>query len=318
MDVMVIGAGVMGLSTAILLRESDFDAHIVASKPPLETTSSVAAAIWYPYKASPEDRIIGWGKQAYDVFEELSHQPETGIHMRDGLELHYEPAQPPFWASAVPNVRRVSPDELPPGRRDGYAFAVPVIEMPIYLRYLVQRFETIGGSIEYREVELVESVEQEARIIVNCAGLGARDLVGDTTTHPIRGQIVRVQNPGLTDFILDDENPEGVTYIIPRSEDCILGGIAEENAWETKPDPKVAEGILSRCVGLEPRLAKAEILEHKVGLRPGRPEIRLETEELDDGTACVHNYGHGGSGITLSWGCAAETADLVKRVSESL
>ena len=312
MDVAVIGAGVMGLSVAILLRENGLDAHIVAATLPQETTSSVAAAIWYPYKASPEDRIIVWGKRAYEVFERLSQEPATGVHMRDGVELHYESAPPPFWASVVPGVRRISPEELPSGRRDGYAFTVPVIEMPIYLRYLVERLEASGGIIEHGEVESIESVASEAQTVVNCAGLGARELADDKTTHPIRGQIIRVRNPGLTNFILDDESPEGVTYTIPRSEDCILGGVAEEGDWSLDPDPTVAESILSRCIALEPRLAEAEVLEHKVGLRPGRPEIRLETEELSDGTACVHNYGHGGSGITLSWGCAEEVAGLVR------
>jgi D-amino-acid oxidase len=274
----------------------------------------VAAAIWYPYKASPEDRIVGWGKRAFDVFEDLSHNSETGIRMREGVELHREPAPPPFWASAVPGVRRCEPRELPPGRRDGYAFAVPVIEMPLYLRYLVGRFEASGGTIEERSVSSIEEAVPGARAVVNCAGLGARELVGDESTHPIRGQIVRVRNPGLTDFILDDENPEGVTYIIPRSEDCILGGTAEDGVWEVDPDPEIAKGILSRCAALEPRLKGAEVLEHKAGLRPGRREVRLEVEELAGGQPCIHNYGHGGAGVTLSWGCAEEVVGLVREV----
>ena len=296
MDVVVIGGGVIGLSTAILLRESGFDANIVAAAPVSETTSAVAAAIWCPYKAQPEDRILGWGKRAFEVFEELSHNPETGIHMREGIELHYEPAPEPFWASAVPGVRRCETDELPLGRRGGHVFTVPVIETPIYLRYLARRFENSGGSIERRTVASLDDVAEEAAVIVNCTGLGSRELVGDESTHPIRGQVLRVCNPGLTRFILDDENPEGVTYIIPRSEDCILGGTAEENVWGTVPDPRVAEGILRRCEKLEPRLAGAEVLEHRVGLRPGRPEVRLELERLYGGLPCIHNYGHGGSG----------------------
>lgn len=312
MDVAVIGAGVMGLSTAVLLREAGYDARVLAAAPPPETTSAVAAAIWYPYKAFPENRIIGWGKRAFDVFEGLSRNPETGVLMRDGVELHLAPAPEPFWASAVPGVRRCEPDELPPGRRDGHAFTVPVIEMPAYLRYLVRRLEVSGGSIERRMVSSVAYVAREARAVVNCAGLGARELVGDESTNPIRGQIVRVRNPGLRRFVLDEDNPAGVTYVVPRSEDCILGGTAEDGAWDTTPNPTVAKAILSRCAELEPRLSGMEVLEHRVGLRPGRPEVRLEIEELSGGTFCVHNYGHGGSGVTLSWGCAEEAVGLVR------
>ena len=100
---------------------------------------------------------------------------------------------------------------------------------------------------------------------------------------------------------------------MPRSNDCVLGGTADEGDWNTEPNPETAEGILRRCTALEPRLAGAEILEHRVGLRPGRPEVRLESETLADGTPCVHNYGHGGSGVTLSWGCAEEALELVER-----
>jgi D-amino-acid oxidase len=124
---------------------------------------------------------------------------------------------------------------------------------------------------------------------------------------------VRVRNPGLERFLLDEGNPGGVTYVVPRSHDCILGGTAEEGEWDTEPDPEVAAGILRRCVALEPRLEDSEVLEHKAGLRPGRPEIRLEREDVPYGVPRVHNYGHGGSGVTLSWGCAEETLRLVRQ-----
>jgi D-amino-acid oxidase len=121
-----------------------------------------------------------------------------------------------------------------------------------------------------------------------------------------------VRNPGLESFLLDEGNPEGVTYIVPRTEDCVLGGTAEEGEWDTEPDPEIAAGILRRCVALESRLAEAAVLEHRVGLRPGRPEVRLERDNLSNGVPCIHNYGHGGSGVTLSWGCAEEVTELVR------
>jgi D-amino-acid oxidase len=87
---------------------------------------------------------------------------------------------------------------------------------------------------------------------------------------------------------------------VRRTEDCILGGTAEEGEWDIEPDPDIAAGILRRCVALEPRLAETVVLEHRVGLRPGRPEVRLKRENLGNGAPCIHNYGHGGSGVTLS------------------
>jgi D-amino-acid oxidase len=314
-DVIVVGCGVIGLTAAVHMRESGLDIRIVASAPPLETTSSVAAALWYPYKAYPEDRVLLWGSRTFEVFENLARVPESGVSLREGVEVWRDPVADPWWASAVPDVRRCTKEELPTGCRDGHLFTAPVVEMPIFLRYLLDRFVDAGGHVERRTVSSLDELVDE-RIVVNCTGLGARELVGDTSMVPIRGQIVRVRNPGLSRFVLDEENPEGITYVIPRSADCILGGTAEEGEWDTEPDPRVAAGILRRCAALEPRLAGAEILEHKVGLRPGRPEIRLEREDVDHGPPRVHNYGHGGSGITLSWGCAEETLRLVQETLE--
>ena len=309
----MVGCGVIGLTAAVRMRESGLDVRIVTAALPPKTTSSVAAALWYPYRAYPEDRVLSWGKRTFEVFEDLARVPGSGVRMREGVELWHEPVPDPWWASAVPHtVRRCAEDELPPGYRDGHAFVAPVVEMPVYLGYLLDRFVRAGGHFERRSIPSLEEAG-EGRVVVNCSGLGARELVGDASMEPIRGQILRVRNPGLERFMLDEENPEGVTYIVPRSEDCILGGTAEEGEWDTRPDRRVAADILRRCTALEPRLAGAEILEHKVGLRPGRPEIRLEREDAASGPPRVHNYGHGGSGVTLSWGCAEETLRLVQQ-----
>ena len=311
-DAIVVGCGVIGLSAAVRLREAGLEVRILAAEMPPATTSGVAAALWYPYKAYPEDRVLSWGKRTFEVFEGLSRVPESGVRMREGVEIWRDTVPDPWWADAVPEVRRCAGDELPPGYRDGHAFVAPVIEMPIYLAYLMDRFAGAGGTVERRAVSSLQEPAREARVVVNCAGLGSRELVGDNTMQPIRGQVVRVRNPGLDRFVLDEANPEGVTYIVPRSEDCILGGTAEEGAWGTEPDSEVAAGILRRCSSLEPRLTGVEVLGHRVGLRPGRPEIRLEREDAADGVPRVHNYGHGGSGVTLSWGCAEETLRLVR------
>jgi len=196
---------------------------------------------------------------------------------------------------------------------DGYVFEAPVIEMPLYLDYLLRRFAALGGRVETHALVSLADALAASDLMIDCAGLGARELVGDTSLFAIRGQVVRVAQVGIERFWLDDYGPRGLAYIIPRSNDIILGGTAQDGDEQLDPDRATAEAILDRCAALEPRLRDAEILEHKVGLRPGRPAVRLEAEQLGAGRLLVHNYGHGGAGVTLSWGCADEVVRLVER-----
>jgi D-amino-acid oxidase len=317
MDIVVIGCGVSGLSCGVRLLEAGFDVQIWARELPPHTTSNVAAAIWYPYRAYPEHLVLGWSATTFAEFTRLAHVPGAGVAMRAGIELFPWPAADPWWRDAVPGFRHATGAELPDGYQDGYVFAAPVIEMPVYLNYLIGRFERLGGSIQTRALRSPAEAFAGCDVAVNCSGLGARELVGDGAMLPIRGQVVRVAQVGLERFVLDDHGPGGVTYIVPRSEDCILGGTADEGDERLEADAATAEAIVARCVALEPRLRGAAILEHKVGLRPGRPAVRLEAERWAPGKLLVHNYGHGGAGVTLSWGCASEVLRILERVRPS-
>lgn len=191
-----------------------------------------------------------------------------------------------------------------------YRVRVPCVDMPVYLRWLVTRLDAAGVRIEQRTVHSLSDIARAA-LIVDCAGLGARELANDASLFPIRGQVVRVREPRMRRvFVIDDDNPAGLTYIVPRHDSTVLGGTAVDDEWSTVPDPAVTRGILDRCRELDPRLAGAEPLESAVGLRPGRDAVRLDEERLASGTRCIHNYGHGGGGVTLSWGCAREVSRL--------
>jgi D-amino-acid oxidase len=157
-----------------------------------------------------------------------------------------------------------------------------------------------------RALESPEAALAVGDMVINCAGLGARELIGDQSLFAIRGQVVRVAQIGIERFWLDDYGPHGMAYIVPRSQDIILGGTADDGDERLAPDPATALAIVERCAALEPRLRDAPILQHRVGLRPGRPSVRLEAERPAPGKLLVHNYGHGGAGVTLSWGCADE------------
>ena len=311
MKVIVIGCGVSGLSTGVRLLDAGHEVQIWARDLPPNTTSNIAAAIWHPYKAYPLERVIEWGRKSFEVFSELAEDPSTGIIMRETIEIYSTDVPDPEWKSCVRVFRRGLPEEVLEGYSTCYIFETPVVEMSIYLPYLIERFKANGGIIVQREVASLDDAFAEADIVVNCTGLGARTLVGDETMYPIRGQIVRVEPAPVSRVMLDEEEHTGVTYIIPRSRDCYLGGTAEIGNWSLEPDMQTAQEIIERCARIAPEVLNARVVEHLVGLRPGRPTVRLEAEPQPNGKLVIHNYGHGGAGITLSWGCAEEVASLV-------
>jgi D-amino-acid oxidase len=140
--------------------------------------------------------------------------------------------------------------------------------------------------------------------VVNCSGIAARELVPDPAVFPSRGQVVIAENPGIEEFFISGEEPGPTVYMFPHGDTILLGGTVDRDNWDMAPDPGVSARIVAGCAAIEPRLRDAAILGHRVGLRPCRPELRLETEQRD-GTLIWHNYGHGGGGISISWGCAA-------------
>ena len=313
-EALIIGCGVSGLTCGIRLLEAGYRVRIWARDLPPRTTSNVAAAIWDPYRAFPLERVGAWGARTFAELVRLAAEPDTGVLSRSGIEIFPQPVGDPWWRDSVTMFRRARPDELPQGYADGYVLEVPIIEMPIYLGYLTRRFQAFGGDIEVRALASVGEALAACDVVVNCAGLGARELVGDTSLFAIRGQVVRVAQIGIERFTLDDYGPRGLTYIIPRSNNIILGGTDQEGDERLEPDPATAEAIVDRCAALEPRLRSAEILEHRVGLRPGRPAVRLEAERPAAGKLLLHNYGHGGAGVTLSWGCADEVLSILRNV----
>ncbi len=311
-ELIVIGSGVSGLTCGIRLLEEGFDVTIVAYRFPPDTTSNVAPAYWYPYKVSPQEKVLRWASVSYGKFLELSELPGSGIFMFELLKIYDREMEEPFWKDAVTSFRRAREDELPDGYADGFVAEVPRMETPLYMRYLADKFAELGGKVEKleRELDSVEDVGERSRLIINCSGLGGGKLCNDETVFPIRGQVVRTTNPGLTRCVSDETGPLALSYIVPRTGDCILGGTAEENNWNLDVERETADEILRKCRILEPRLKEARVLEHKVGLRPGRTEVRLELEHLSGGCAVIHNYGHGGGGFTLSWGCAEDVVGL--------
>jgi D-amino-acid oxidase len=304
--VTVVGAGVVGLTCALLLAEAGHRVRMVARERLVDTTSAVAAAVWYPYRAFPLDRVLGWSRVGYDTFAALAEaEPAAGVRMRVGTELARRDVPDPWWAGAVPDLARVS--DVPSGFALGWRFTSPVVDMSRYLPWLEAR---LAGRGVVPETATIHDLAELDGLVVNCAGLGARELVPDPSVEPVRGQVVVVEQAGLDEWLVDEGGGRALTYVVPRIDDVVVGGTAEEGVSDLTVDPATAAGILDRATALVPALAGAQVLGHKVGLRPARPTVRLEAEKRH-GRSVVHCYGHGGAGVTLSWGCASDVVDIV-------
>ena len=311
----VVGCGVAGLTCGLRLLEAGFELEILARELPPHTTSNKAPAIWYPYLAQPRNRIKGWARSSYEEYQRLTRERMAGVSMVELIEVTRETSAASFWREYDCGFRRLPRDEIPNGYADGFAVQVPFVQSSQFLEYLVGRVRKLGGTITRKEVSSLLSIAPIGSISVNCSGLGARFLAQDDAVFPIRGQVVLVDIHKTLPYVTDDEERD-FAHIFPRQADCVLGGTAEAGDWRQSEDEETTRKIIERCLALEPRLKGYSNPRAEVGLRPGRNEVRLETEKLAEGGTVVHNYGHGGAGFSVCWGCADEVVELVKGLLE--
>src|SRR6266480_3323618 len=341
--VAIIGAGVSGLSCAVVFAEHGYRTAIFAKEIGQQTTSGVAAALWFPYDVEPADKVIPWALGTRQALIDLARNPDTGVSL---IELRQfsrtEEIQIPAWAiqlgaSAIPSpstsLRTGSVENGAAGEaatlagrpraertgseritslesfKSGFAIAVPLMDTTIYLNYLANRFRATGGSItENVRFEKLEDVDPKFELVINCAGIGARELVHDVDLEPHRGQVAVVPRiKELSYAVVCDDAP--LMYAIPRTHDCVFGG-TNELSDNLVADSTTTARIVVEC-SRALKIEKPNVLAERVGLRPFRRSgVRVEWDRLREGRTVVHNYGHGGSGFTLSWGCAEEVANL--------
>ncbi|BDH13712.1 FAD-dependent oxidoreductase [Streptomyces hygroscopicus] len=331
-DMCVVGGGVIGLTSAVALAEDGHRVRVFSRDAAGDTTSAVAGGLCWPYRIQPYDRAVQWSVRSFHVLAALAQRPEeSGARMVTGTMAEATAGGQgaghgagdgaddalAAWHDAVPGLRRASAEELPAGSASGWRARTPLVDMPAHLRYLEQRLTAAGGTVERREVTSLSEAGRSADMVVNCSGLGARELVPDPDVHPVQGQVVIVENPGIEEwYVSAGAGAAETTYVLPQPYGVVLGGTARENAWSREPDPAVAEAIVARAARRFPELARARVLAHKVGLRPARAAVRLAVERLPGGVPCVHNYGHGGAGVTVAWGCADEVLRKVRTLRE--
>ncbi|EST38383.1 hypothetical protein N566_07785 [Streptomycetaceae bacterium MP113-05] len=295
-EVLVIGGGVIGLTTAVVLAEEGVRVRVWSREPAERSTSAVAGGLCWPYRIEPVERAVGWAMRSFRTFSWLAERPaETGVRLVPGSMTMDD--TPPRWSALV-----------------GDRCLTPLIDMTTYLPYLRRRLESASGRYEERGASSLAEAGEEAPVLVNCSGLGARELAGDDSMTAVRGQLLIVENPGVERWHVSSEpGASSSVYLLPQPYGLILGGTAEEGVEDLTPDPATADAIRERCARVHPAVADAPVLDHRVGLRPSRAAgVRLERVPLPGGGVCVHHYGHGGGGVTASWGSAREAAHAAR------
>ena len=276
---LVVGGGVSGLSTGIRLLEDGWIVNLWSSKFSPNTTSDVAAALWYPFLSAPVEKTNLWGSKTYDVLKEFSTNPDAGISMTQTYEYFREIQEDPSWKDSVDNFKRLT-DDLPSIYIECFSFIPPIIEMSIYLKWLTKKYNDLGGSLEQKTISNFLELPSNFDVVVNCTGLEAGELTGDKEVYPIRGQILRVKTD-ISVMHLDQQIPT-LAYIVPRSNDMILGGVAQQDNWSLSPTDKDRNFILKKCSQIIPELKDVEIIEELVGLRPGRTSVKLDKEIISN------------------------------------
>ncbi|GAB3218203.1 FAD-binding oxidoreductase [Algoriphagus aestuariicola] len=306
----VVGCGIVGLTSAITLQEQGFQVKIIAKEKYDSTLSSKVGAIWFPFEIEPKEKANTWASLAYRRYHQEAN-PTKGVSFIPFLTA-YTAESNNDWTNQLPegSVRNALSSELPKGMEAAFISIVPLAEPTKYLPHLYQRFIENGGSFENQEISSMEQLAALDELVTNCTGLGAKEICQDEDLHPMRGQILRCEKLPVASFA-NPTKKGALSYVINRSEDSVIGGTDYENDWNEKADPADTVLILDRLkdtgISQDPK-----ILEILVGLRPRRSEVRFEFDANYPGV--FHNYGHGGAGFTVAWGCALELAKKLKNL----
>ncbi|BGP46120.1 hypothetical protein JCM10450v2_001960 [Rhodotorula kratochvilovae] len=320
--IVVLGAGVVGLSTAIRLLEAGYTVDVVARDLPgddktIAFTSPWAGAHHVSVATSADMRLHEFDARTFRVMSSMIEQGHESLFFCTQKEYRELPRP----TGDADRFRWLDSHELPEGIQHGAAFTAILIDTPTYLPSLVTRLTQLGGRLH--RIPSLSSLSSalsahpslwRVDLLVNCTGLGARTLVPDEKVFPTRGQLVIVRAPWITEGVTRLGPDSVYDYLIPRpkSGHVVLGGCAEKNNWDPRPRADMARRIKERCLVLCPELLPPEkrggtiddldVVEDAVGLRPTREGgIRLEIESLN-----------GGYGYQSSWGSAEAAVELVK------
>ncbi|KAK7958406.1 D-amino-acid oxidase-like protein [Apiospora saccharicola] len=349
-NIVVVGAGVSGLTSAYLLsKDGSNTITVVAKHMPgdydIEYASPWAGANVLPMATEASSR---WERQTWPELKRLAEEvPEAGIHKMKSRVYRREKdleklrkgeyafdglfKENPWYKSLFDDFRELPKDELPAGIASGAEFGSVCINTMLYMPWLVGKCRANGVVFKRGVLKHISEAaawgyaggSKKVDFVINTTGLMASRLGGvmDPDVIPVRGQVVVVRNeaPYMVTKSGTDDAEDEVFYVMMRAAGggTILGGTYQKGQWESQPDPNIAMRIMKRAVEMVPELVDGkgvqglDVIRHGVGLRPYRNGgVRLEKEKVD-GTWIVHNYGHAGWGYQGSYGCAERVVELV-------
>lgn len=351
-SIVVIGAGVSGLTSALELKKAnpDYDITIVAKHLPgdydVNYVSPFAGANWFSFASTTDKVLQDFDKPSYRRFLDLAeNDPRAGIWIKtcysyftdDYLKgINYDTDKAiPWFKDFVDDFAILGKHQLPEDTKFGFLFKGVIISVPIYLNFLLSR--AIENGIRIKRVKAIEQVQDaralhysntEADIVVNCSGLIANQLKGykdAKRTYPVRGQTLHVRNNAAKQLDVQSFGPgfeNEMLYIMPRAEGgSIIGGCFLESFNDTNEDSQLTQRLVERAKKYAPEMfdpnyknnpSEIDIIRVNVGLRPFR-DGGVRIDRDNDNPWLIHNYGAGGGGYQGSYGFSAKVVSLVEK-----
>jgi D-amino-acid oxidase len=339
--VAVVGGGVVGLTCAYRISD-DHSVCVIGEKIGPESDSWKATAVWHVYLVPETEEVLSWAQRSLEVFYDLAQDSsKTGVELVQGVEL-FRRGSPlvPTWSHIPRLFEMLTPEQVAtynPAVVDGlpsedvamlshnpvkwgYRIEAPAARMDRYLSWLEESVRNKQVEVRRRRLASLNELEPEFDLIINCSGFGARELVDDTDCVPYKGQyfVLKKAHDSPTVYIGDDDHPGGMAYMIPRFDEVMVGGCAEQGKEDLQLTLDWTDTI--RRAGLfvpwlRDRSQSDQSRPPVVGIRPCRTKgVRLESDYSLARIPVIHNYGHGGSGFSLSWGCAEAVGTLIKTI----
>jgi glycine/D-amino acid oxidase-like deaminating enzyme len=341
MKIVIVGGGVIGFSCAVctMKRFPEHEVVVVADQYSPNTTADKAGSIILPKTVGKDkEKTKKWFIDSYKYFQGIASSAEgndTGVSLVYGYWATDLTEQDSWVREVIFGFRQVPEWECKlqrlPIDKTWWSLGTFIVNSTLYLRFLMSEFVSRGGRVEHRRLLTLDELFADHDIVVNCSGLGARTLASDLMVQPVWGQGKLVDAPWIKHFVIES-NPISSTLpctlavnILPRNDGVYVGGAKMFGISDKSYDSAIAETISDHAQEIVPSLKHALILKEWTGVRPARDTVRLEIEEVRIATIppsssahrkkyIVHNYGHSSHGVSLSWGCALESIELMQSI----